>query len=100
MKTYTAKQPTEIELFSVDFSDNLSSVETILSASSVMTIKSGIDPAVGTMVLGPAVINGSKVGQMVQGGVAGNYYYLSITIVTSYAQTIIDKHILPVVVPV
>ncbi len=95
MNTFTPKAPTEVEVFSFDFVNNLAHGETIVSGSSVITIKSGIDPAVGSMVSGAVGINGSRVSQLVQGGVDGAYYYLTMTVVTTI-QVLVGRAILPV----
>lgn len=95
MMSFTQKNPAEIELFTMDFVDNLAPYETINSATATIEIKSGVDPSVGTMLTGVCLISGTKVSQMIQHGVDGNYYYLNITIVTTN-QTLVGRAILPV----
>lgn len=95
MNTFTPKNPAEEELFSFDFVDNLGKFETIVSATSSITVKEGTDPGVGTMLMGSPTFVGSVVTQKVQAGVDGVYYYLQVNVVTT-EQTLVGRAVLPV----
>lgn len=86
---YTPKQVGETEIFSVDYRSQLAVGETIISASWGVTAVSGSDPLAFEMIVGSAAILGSKVSQMITGGVIGVTYQPKCAALTSMGQIII-----------
>ena len=71
-----------------DFSRGLDAEETLLTASVVATVYSGIDSNPAAIRSGAPVINGNKVEQMMKGGREGCVYELLCTVTTSLGQTL------------
>ena len=71
------KQPSESRLYSVDFSANLGTGETITSVISFVAVPAGLtlDPAVA--------ISGGTVQKRISGGAAGKQYKITADILTS-----------------
>jgi hypothetical protein len=86
---FTPKRVGETEIFIVDFVDVLADGETILTALWSVNVLTGIDQSPNNMVYGAPVIAGTKVGQMLTGGVSGVRYAPICTISTSEGQTLI-----------
>jgi hypothetical protein len=85
---FTPKRVGESEVLTVDFADLLGEGEIILSASWSMRIKVGSDPAASSMIQGSVTVTGTKVSQMVTGGVAGVLYEPLCTALTSLDQVL------------
>jgi hypothetical protein len=67
--SFEAKDPAEIVTLSFAYSSELGTA-TIASAALSITVQSGTDPDVGSMLLGAATISGGDVLQQVRLGVA------------------------------
>ena len=86
---FDPKRPGSTEIFAWDFSRALASNETIVSAQVTVNFGSGRpDSNMASMVSGQASIVGSKVTQLITGGMQGNTYLLRFTITTSLGQVI------------
>lgn len=70
------KLASEVVPRTVDFIGKLPLGVTITAANVVASVWSGNDPAAGSIILGPASINGTQVTQRLTGGVAGCIYEL------------------------
>jgi hypothetical protein len=85
---FTPKRVGESEVLTVDFVDLLGEGETILSASWSIRVKTGVDAAASSMILGASTTIGTKVSQMVTAGVAGVRYEPLCTALTSLGQVL------------
>ncbi len=94
--TWDNKKPAENLIFSFDLTNEISTGEFIETVTAAISIKSGTDPNVATMLSGNPGYSGNTVFQNVQGGVDGVYYYLAFTVVTNL-QTNEEIGIIPVV---
>jgi hypothetical protein len=83
---YTPKRASEVEIFTVDYVDQLAPGETIVSAAWSCSIYSGSDSSVAAMVQGNASINGTQVSQLIGGGVPGVKYRPICTATTNLGQ--------------
>lgn len=90
------KAPAEARRQVFDFISQLQPSETISSATVASTVWTGTDASPSSMISGAAAISGTKVTQLIVGGVAGNVYRLNCTAVTSLGQTLILTGYLPV----
>jgi hypothetical protein len=72
----------------VDFISRLGIGETLISANVVSSVYTGTDPNAGDLVNGPALINGTVVEQLIDGGIVGVVYELLYTVGTSAGQTL------------
>ncbi len=94
--TFDSKESGESIAFSFDIVNELAlPLELINSVTAAVTVKSGTDPSPSSMLSGVATFDGTRVTQVLNGGVNGNYYYLTFTIVTTF-QTIKVTGIVPV----
>lgn len=73
------KAPSEVIPITFDFSALTASIDSVASVS--IAVKSGTDPAAGSMLFGSHVLNGSLVQQLVQAGVDQAVYLLRADIV-------------------
>ena len=71
-----------------NFSLSMDSGETLLSATVVSTVYSGVDANPSAIRKGAPVIDGNRVDQMMRGGVEGCVYELLCTAHTSFGQTL------------
>jgi hypothetical protein len=85
---FTPKRVGETEIFTVDFVDLLAQGETITTASWSITVLQGADPAPEAMLSGVASITGTKVSQMLTGGLPSVFYAPVCTVTTSTGQTL------------
>lgn len=85
---YDVQNPGEVEFFGMDFANVLAAGETIASASVTLTDINGIDTGAQSHVIGTASISGTKVTQKLSGLLAGCYYLVLFTVITSAGQTI------------
>jgi len=70
------KSPNEVVPIVFDFSNKLpNGIESLLTLS--ISVKNGADSNVSSMPLGSAVVNGSVVTQLLQGGVSGTTYLIT-----------------------
>jgi len=86
---FTPKRAAEIEIFGVDFSDELAPGEAIVSAAWSVTPVDGVDPAANAMIQGGEQLIGSISAQRIGGGVPGVRYAPICTAQTSMGQTIV-----------
>lgn len=89
MSNFTPKRAGETEVFTVDFSALLATGETITSAAWSISVVSGSDPSAASMIDGSASISGSKVSQLITGGVSDVTYAPICTANTSLGQVLI-----------
>jgi hypothetical protein len=82
-RDFDPANPTESEVFSLDFVNTLQSGETINSATIALTEFQGMDPNPNSHLAGNPHISGTVVSQRVGGLVAGVTYSFSITVNTS-----------------
>jgi hypothetical protein len=87
-RDFDPANPTESEVFSLDFANMLQSGETINSATIALTVVQGMDPKPNSHLAGDLRIFGTVVSQRVGGLVAGVTYSFSITVNTSYSNVI------------
>jgi len=96
--TVSSKDPTEIVPVLFDFTLQLASGETITTAICNVTVNTGTDATPNSIKSGVALINGTKVTQWVQAGIAGVNYHILCTITTSLSpETIVLAAILPII---
>ena len=79
-----------IELLSppFNFANHISSGETIIAAQITASVYSGVDPSPSSILSGSAIIDGTKVNQMMRVGVVGCVYELLCSVLTSHNQTL------------
>ena len=82
------KQPGEQEYFAFDFELSLDDDETIESATWTVAVVQGTDPSPSAMLSGSPIVDGSKVSQMIIGGLSDVQYRLSCQAVTNLGQTL------------
>ena len=92
------KPQSETSKVTFDFISKLAIGETISTATTTAAVWSGADSVPSSLISGAASISGTKVSQMLTGGVAGTVYKLSCTITTSSGQTLTIWGIVPVLV--
>lgn len=80
---FSAKDPVETENFYFNWAGKLQNGETISTATVTMTVASGVDANPSAMKSGNAVINGTLVKQVLQGGLNGVTYNASCAITTN-----------------
>ena len=85
---YSAIDPTETAAFSMDFTNDLGSGETINTATWTCVDITGLDTSASSRLIGSATTTGSIVTQRVGTCLAGSIYRLTATIVTSASQTL------------
>lgn len=95
-ESFSYKLTTENELFSFDFSQVLSTGETINSATCTVLVKDGTDPSPSSILVGSAVVVGAKASQRISGGISEVTYRLVMTVVTSLGNTYTATGDLPV----
>lgn len=74
--SFSPKTPDETELFGFEFKRLLPEGETIVSAECTISVLEGTDASASSMISGTASVSGSRVSQMITGGVAGVRYCL------------------------
>lgn len=95
-ESFSYKFTTEVKSLSFDFSQVLSSGETISTATCTVVVIDGTDATPSNILSGGTSIIGSKVYQQVQNGIAGVTYRLVVTIATSASNTLVAIGDLPV----
>lgn len=88
INSFSYKRTGETITLSFDFRKLLGSGETINSALWTCELVEGTDPSPSSMVSGNASISGTKVSQLITGGVDGNMYRMICTINTSTSQIV------------
>jgi len=86
-ESFSYKITTESELFTFDFTQVLSSSETISTAICTVIVMNGVDPTPNNIIIGAAVINNQTASQRIANGVDNVTYRLSMTITTSQGNT-------------
>lgn len=82
-ESFSFKTPDEVDIYAFNFSDRLSTNETIDDADFTITSVRANDTTVNSMLLGNILVDGSSVGHMIGGGLANNEYLLRCVITTS-----------------
>lgn len=93
---FSYKLTTESELFGFDFSQVLTSGETLSTAVCTVIVMNGIDPNPDAILVGAAAITNSKANQRIAGGISEVTYRLVMTVTTSYGNTYTAVGDLPV----
>ena len=79
------------EWFTLDFTRQLAVGETLVTpGTTTVTVVQGVDATPGNMISGSAVVNGSKVSQLLIGGIAGVWYRFTFSSTTSNSQTLAE----------
>lgn len=86
-ESFSYKLTTENELFSFDFSQVLTTGETLLTASCSVIVKDGTDASPSSILYGSAAIVGSKATQRIYNGISEVTYRLVMTVTTSLSNT-------------
>ena len=95
---YSAKRPTETEVFAADFANLLATGETILTGSCAIVLASdSAESDIAAMKTGSATVSGAKVSQKITGGTDGTTYTVIFTANTSNSQVLQLARDLPVV---
>jgi hypothetical protein len=89
MKSFSAKDPRESIIVSMDFTKLLSAGESITSASTTSAAVISSDPNAGDMITGPTTVTGNISSQRIEGGLSGVTYLLSAIAVTDQGNTIV-----------
>lgn len=92
MKWLTPKDPAETIPITFDFSSLLTSIS---ESSVAVTVLSGTDGSVGSMLSGAAQASGSSLIQAIQAGIAGNKYLVR-ALATGPEGTFVLSTVLPV----
>ena len=85
---FSSKRDGETVAYGFDFQKVLATGETISTATFSSELVEGTDPSPGTMISGSATISGTKVTQLITGGVDDAIYRIVCEITTSLSQTI------------
>lgn len=85
--SFSYKLTTENELFGFDFSQVLDSGESISTASCSVIVMTGTDPNPSNILIGSAIITGTKANQRIANGISEVTYRLIMTITTSLGNT-------------
>lgn len=93
---FSYKLTTESEWFGFDFSQVLTSGETLSTATCSVIVMSGVDPAPNAILSGSATIAGTEASQKITGGLSEVTYRLVMTVTTSAANTYTAVGDLPV----
>lgn len=86
---FSPKRAAEVEIYGVDFADELAIGETISAVVWSITPVNGVDPAASSMIIGSAQLTGSVSAQRIGGGVPGIRYAPICTVQTSLGQTLV-----------
>lgn len=93
MSNFSPKRVNEHIILTVDYctSEVIATGELITSATWSNSVRTGVDPAASAMVSGSATIDstGTKVSQMIVGGVIGVSYFPICTAITNYGQILV-----------
>jgi hypothetical protein len=93
---FSYKLTTESEWFGFDFSQVLTTGETLSSATCSVIVMNGTDSNPSAILSGTAVITGAKANQKITGGISEVTYRLIMTVTTSAANTYTAVGDLPV----
>lgn len=93
---YSAKDPSEIEVYEVSFQKRLGHGETLTSVNSECIVVTGNDPSASGMLVGAPSISGTLVRQVVQNGLDGVTYHIKFTVNTSTGRKLVGVGELPV----
>jgi hypothetical protein len=86
---FTPKRIAEREVFTVDYAALLGTGETITTAVWSITAQRGIDASASAMIQGSATISGTKVSQVISGGLADVFYAPMCIATTSTGQALV-----------
>ena len=87
-RSWDVANPTESQVYSYDFINDLGTGETLVTASFALTVLEGTDNTPSSRLTGVSGINGSVASQRVQFLNAGVVYVLACTVTTSLSNTI------------
>ena len=90
------KDPSEVLLITCDFTDYLTTGETISNQTWTSTVKTGTDIHASDMVTGTPAVSGSRCSLLVQKGENGVDYIVSCLATTSTGQKLKLSYLLPV----
>ena len=98
MRVFKPKDPGESIPFSLDFTADLLTGETLATISSVtLTLLSGTtDPNMSLILGGAAQISGNEVVQLITSGMSGNRYALTALCTTSASRTLAQGGIITI----
>ena len=86
--------PTESEVFTLDFVNDLTDGDSIVSAAVTLTVNEGVDATPSSRLNGTYGVTGTKVMQRLTGLLSGVLYCLSITITTANGNDIeLNSHV-------
>ena len=88
MSTWSPKNPTSGEFFTVDLVRQLAPNDSITGGTCTISIISGTDPAAASMLSGTPVISGTNLSQKVIAGVDGVRYRLNFSATTLLGETL------------
>lgn len=74
-----------------DLKNRLATGETILGCSFSISCIAGVDTSPSSMLVSSGLIDGTKITQMVQGGVVGGSYILQGTVTTSGGRVLTNR---------
>lgn len=99
-QSMSSKPPADKKLFSVNFADELAPNETFVSATATISLKQGQAHDMSGMLVGTTLSQGTYLSQLIQGGLDGNYYYVTFSGTTNAdrPQVISETFILPVAI--
>lgn len=90
LSKFSDKTPSESVKFSFDFTNLLTdTIEAILSATWAVSVVTGVDVTPSAMLAGTESHTRTTASHLISGGVNGNTYLISCTVVTSYSQTLV-----------
>lgn len=89
MNEFGSKDPRETEIFTFNFTSKLATSEIIITSDVIVSVDFGADASCADLLIGDSFISGSKIGQLITGGVLGTVYLLTCEITTSLSQTLI-----------
>lgn len=96
-RTFSVKRPNDSRVYGNDLINQLGDNEQITSVSATITLKDGVvDPNIGTMIVGIVYFQGRKVWARVQGGLSGNYYFLTFIVNTTSQGPLEYTNVIPV----
>ena len=98
-ESFSYKFVAENKPLSFEFSEVLATGEALATASCSVIVLDGVDPSPSSLLYGSTYINGTKVYQRVQNGVAGVTYRLVVTVTVNSGSTLVALGDLPVYSP-
>lgn len=94
--SFSPKDPGETEVFTFDFVNWLNGDSITGTPTMTCAVKTGTDPDAADMISGGAIIQGTKISQLIRDGLDGNEYEITCTFSTDGGQTLKGAALLPV----